>query len=256
MRPFVAVLLLVTLSPFFARAAEEPGLPAPPPGEAADGWVRLFDGGDFSGLRIEGDARAEEGVLVIGGAGTVRLSVKKELGDDFEIRLIYRMEGPGQLHVVTRTSGLTGSGSIGMGLTPPEAVNAVPGAAPEWQELRFVCGPDAARHVYGIRLEYWRDGQAVATHPATLGMQGDSPEVWFEVPAGTKLLLRGATVHPDPTAGSWWRTPWPFAAALLVLLVVIAAVVLLVVRRMRRRVVARTVPPLDDDLPSDGGSAE
>jgi hypothetical protein len=252
MRPPAALVLLAVSA--LAAPAAEPGPDSLPPA-GADGWVRLFDGGDFSGLVIDGGAKAEGGVLVIGGAARARLSVKRDLGDNFEVRLIYRTEPPNiPLQFQARWSSLGGSSS--MGTTAPQPPT-VPGAAEEWHELRCVCGVEAPRRPYSIRLETWRDGKMVAGLPSTIrgGAAEDPPEVWFEVPAGTKLLLRGAAAHPDPNAGSLWRTPWAFGGVLLAVLVVIAVAVLLVVRRLNRRAATPAAPPLEeDDLPAEEGT--
>ncbi len=247
MRTLAAIFLLV-MSAHAARAADAPAdlLPA----DNADGWVRAFDGGDLSGLVIEGDAKVTDGVLVIGGAKPARLSLNRDLGDDFEIRIIYRTEPPGQLMFRANWSRMGGSSSMGTTVPEPPAAQ---GAAPEWRELRCACHKGAPRRPYDIRLESWRDGKVAASPgPIYGGSDGDAPEVWFEVPAGTTLFVRGVAVHPDPTAGSFWRSPWAFGVILLVVLVVLAAGVLLLVWRMSRRAAVAVAPPSDETNPSSG----
>jgi hypothetical protein len=61
--PCVAALLLAAL-PLWA--AEEPKPNSLTPKEAAEGWVLLFDGQTTFGWNIEGEAKVQDGVLVLG----------------------------------------------------------------------------------------------------------------------------------------------------------------------------------------------
>ncbi len=253
-----AVLALVSAT----AAAGPPEEPAPgrvTPEEAAAGWVQLFDGKDFSGLRIDGDAAVKDGVLVIGGARPATVGVKRQLGEDFELRLYYRTEGPGRLGFRSESHGMTSS--AGSGTTVPEPPALVP-PPPEWHELRCRCRPSHGGGGYEIMLENWHDGRVVdSNRNGSLGGGTSPPDVWFEVPAGSTLLLRGAKARPD-TAWRWWRSAWGFAAVLGAVLLLLIVVVVLIVRRLRRSVLLPAVPPMppeqgeDDVAPTDEGGGQ
>jgi hypothetical protein len=227
-----AVLLLAACAP--RAGADEPKPGALTPEEIAGGWVRLFDGRDSSELLIDGEYRLDDGALVIGGIDPARLFIRRQLGDDFELRLSCRGEGTGMLQLHAESHRFGGGSSFGMGFpaSPPQ-----PGAAPEWRELRCRCQPDAGAGGYRLVVENRREGEAAAPGVANSSyLSGSSPPgVWLEVPAGTQLLLRDMRARPDPTAGRWWRGPWGFGAVLLAAFLALVVAVLLFVRRMRRR---------------------
>jgi hypothetical protein len=242
MKVFSPTLLCLALLPAPALADEPPPL-ALTPEEVAAGWVELFDGQDFSGLLIEGNAEIVDHILVVGGPKAALLRVRRELGDDFELRLFYRTEGwPGLIYHYDK-HGLTGY-STGQGSVPEPP--CPPGGAPEWRELRCRCQGGNR-----ITLESWRDGRPVPGDTLDLGRSGGAPAVWFEVPAGTKLFLRGAQARPDPTAGAWWRTTWGFGAAFLAGFLAVVVAVLVFVRLMRRRLARPAGPPPAPGLPPD-----
>jgi hypothetical protein len=232
-------LLVLAVCAMPARAAGEPQPGALTPEEAAAGWVQLFDGRDFSKLLIEGDAAVVDGVLVLGGATGATLRVNRDLGEDFELVLFYRVEGLGGLNFRAESHGMMSSASSGTSIPAPPAL---PGAPPAWRELRCRCQRNQAGDGYDIRLE----GQAAGgNRDFSTGMGltvTNPPAVWFEVPAGGKLFLRGAKARPDPAAGRWWNSPWGFAAILGAALAALLVAVLLFARWMRRRAPPLAVP--------------
>jgi hypothetical protein len=62
----VAALLLLVAAPLL-RAADEPKPNTLTPKEIADGWILLFDGESTFGWTIDGEAKVEKGVLILGG---------------------------------------------------------------------------------------------------------------------------------------------------------------------------------------------
>src|SRR5262245_1838692 len=62
--PFSLALVLFALP---ARAADEAAPNTLTPKAVADGWLLLFDGKTTFGWQIDGEARVEDGVLILGG---------------------------------------------------------------------------------------------------------------------------------------------------------------------------------------------
>jgi hypothetical protein len=84
-----AILLLATLA-FTARAADEPKPNTLTPKEAAEGWILLFDGETAFGW--DGEAKVDQGALVIGGAKDVRLRLTSAF-DQCVLEGEWRLEG-------------------------------------------------------------------------------------------------------------------------------------------------------------------
>jgi hypothetical protein len=217
------------------------------PEEAATGWVVLFDGQDFSRLLVDGDTKVADGVLVIGGSGKATLRIRQDLGEDFELLLECRVDGPGTLMFQGESQGMMGSAVGAQGLF---SAGGQPGPQ-EWRELRCRCKRNGNGDSYDLRLERLTP-EGKTDYSSGMGLTAlGPPVVSFEVPAGTRLLVRGAKVRPEPLAGRWWKTLWGFAAILVAVLLVLVVGVLVVVRRMRRREPAPAVPlePADEELP-------
>ena len=91
MRSILSFALCI-LAGFPARAAAE----APPKGllpakEIADGWIQLFDGTTTFGWKIDGDASANDGTLVLGGAKATEAATTTRFGA-FRLRFDYQIE--------------------------------------------------------------------------------------------------------------------------------------------------------------------
>src|SRR5579884_2040989 len=83
----VALLLLATLP---LRAAEtKPNSLTPK--EVSDGWLLLFDGQTTLGWQIDGDARVEDGMLVLGGQRETRATPTTRFAGA-EYRIGYKVE--------------------------------------------------------------------------------------------------------------------------------------------------------------------
>jgi len=62
--------------------------------EIADGWIKLFDGETTFGWSVDGPAKVENGVLIIGGDKPATLKTTNRFGS-FEFRVIERTKGGG-----------------------------------------------------------------------------------------------------------------------------------------------------------------
>jgi hypothetical protein len=227
------VVVLVALVGVAPALADGPAARLTPE-EAAAGWVVLFDGRDFSGLMIDGVAEVADGVLVIGGYGSATLRIRRDLGEDFELVLDCRVDGPGTLMFQGQSHGLSGNamGAQGIFSSP----------LPEWRELRCRCRRRPQEDSYDIHLErLGPDGKS--DYSTGMGLPAlNPPAISFEVPAGTKLLVRGAKARPEPLAGRWWNTWWGYSAILASVLLVLLIAVTLVARRLRRREPSPAMP--------------
>ena len=159
MRPLFAALLLLVAGA--ARAADEPKPNTLTPKEAADGWLLLFDGETTFGWKIEGDAKVEDGALILGGEKAATATTTTAFCG-CEMKFEHRgWRGPGnaRLSLVGTTAG--GGGGQGEVVIAPGADDWRHGS----QSLSFGAGP--ARVVVRV-----------------------------EVPAGGKLSLRNIRLKP------------------------------------------------------------
>jgi hypothetical protein len=63
--------LVVFMALAVIARADEPKPNTLTPKEIADGWILLFDGETTFGWQIDGDAKVEQGQLIVGGAKAV-----------------------------------------------------------------------------------------------------------------------------------------------------------------------------------------
>ncbi|MFM7150109.1 MAG: DUF1080 domain-containing protein [Gemmataceae bacterium] len=127
--------------------------------QAADGWISLFDGESTSGWKVRGEARVEKGVLVVGG------------DDEATLETAFTLPRSQAIHVQTDWQGTT----------PPRIVR---------MGSRFPDGPKAGELLKEPRGKF-------QTH-TTSEMAEGSPRspLAFQIPAGSKLLLRDVRVRP------------------------------------------------------------
>src|SRR2546427_11752368 len=89
---YTAILLLI---PTPLCAADQAGTNSLTPKEIADGWILLFDGATAFGWKIDGNAKVENGALVLGGEKATAAVTTSAFGS-FELRLEKIVRGPNQ----------------------------------------------------------------------------------------------------------------------------------------------------------------
>src|SRR6516225_3422638 len=67
MRRLLSLLLALSLPAVLWSADDAPKPNTLTPKEIADGWILLFDGETTFGWKVEGEAKVEDGALVLGG---------------------------------------------------------------------------------------------------------------------------------------------------------------------------------------------
>ena len=158
MRRLLAVALLV---PVMLLASEKPAetLNTLTPKEIADGWLLLFDGETTFGWTVDGDAKAEKGVLVAGGARetTVEPTVRLPRSMGVSVEVDWRGEKPPRLTSLGAELGTYDSDVL---------------------LLRKEQGKFATQYVSGTSTG------------------GPRTPMRFVVPAGSTLLLRNAKARP------------------------------------------------------------
>jgi len=91
-RPLCALTLLL-IATAHASAAEENAQPNTlTPKEITDGWILLFDGQTTFGWKIDGEAKAENGVLVLGGSKATKAETTTPLPWDGALEYSLEME--------------------------------------------------------------------------------------------------------------------------------------------------------------------
>ena len=137
--------------------------------EKAAGWILLFDGRETKGWKVEGEAKAVDGVLVVGGDKPATIKTVDTFGDR-ELRFEYRTEGKKKDICVTMVRvPLLGSGNDKKHV---------------WNELNLTAEGKI------IRSEDKAPGGDYQNLKITLGEERGNTPVDFEVPAGAKLFLR------------------------------------------------------------------
>jgi hypothetical protein len=209
--------------------------------ESADGWSLLFDGEKFSGFRIQGDYEVKDGVLILGGKTTTRLTTTRPLLRNFELRLQYRSlwspDGTNANAGMNYKETFAGGGSMWSlkGSAPP-------GNPDEWIELVFKgeLDPQTSEHrVYSRSSQDPFDGRFMGG-----GMSEGAKRVtvYFEVPPGGRLHLRDIKLKADPVG--WWDTSWPYLGILAGILLAFCVMLWIAWRILRRRwAMADAKPP-------------
>src|SRR5258708_39532626 len=94
MKPWLSILLFLSGVGLPANAGEKVAVKpnALTPKEVAEGWLLLFDGTTTFGWNVDGDAKVQDGVLVLGGYDETRARLTTGLGS-CEFRMEYRIDG-------------------------------------------------------------------------------------------------------------------------------------------------------------------
>jgi hypothetical protein len=173
-------LLLTAVS---VRAAETSKPNSLTPKEIQDGWLLLFDGKTTFGWKIDGEAKVEQGALVLGGEKETAATTSARFGT-FACRLDARTEGgkPAGIAIGPQTNG-------------PGAnvyVSALTRGQQKWEQitLKSEMDPATGKHSWSARK-----GGAEAIGSSAPG--SGQADFRFTVPAGTTLYLRNVALRPS-----------------------------------------------------------
>jgi hypothetical protein len=184
------LLMLVTALP----AAGDKNSPKPntlTPQEIADGWLLLFDGETTFGWKVEGEAKVEQGVLIVGGKKAARMSLTTPFPAPAAVSLEGRWTAAqANAWPAFKARPIFDCQSYRI-MPPPESMG-------QWATVSFTSEPlnlprnrlpFAAKHSLkvqggGISQSGW-DNRETST-----------PGMRVEVPAGTVLQLRNVKLRP------------------------------------------------------------
>jgi hypothetical protein len=181
---------LLLLGPLAARGADAPKPNALTAQEVADGWLLLFDGRTTFGWHVEGDAKTADGALVLGGAKPTKVRLEAGFGP-CEYRMEFRLEGKD-----AEFRWCQGAPPIGFG--------AYDDKKPGWGAYTLTVHENASSY----RLRSSTGDLGVEANGSPFGTKGNQMTPpgekmveqvvgpAFEVPAGSKLLLRSIKLKP------------------------------------------------------------
>jgi len=159
-RPLCALVLLLIAAPH-ASAADENAKPNTlTPKEIADGWILLFDGQTTFGWKIDGEAKVQEGVLVLGGSKATKGETTTPLPWEGNLDYALEMETSWQ------------------GGTPPK-YSLMAGEPATFD--------DTSKGKFAPQKSTRKGTNLPATPPKPLA---------FDVPAGSTLMLRSLKYRP------------------------------------------------------------
>jgi hypothetical protein len=93
MKRLLCALTLLLIAVATASAADEKAQPnVLTPKEIADGWILLFDGQTTFGWKIDGEAKVEKGVLVLGGSKATKAETTAALPWEGNLDYAFEME--------------------------------------------------------------------------------------------------------------------------------------------------------------------
>jgi hypothetical protein len=186
MRRFIAAVLVLAAAGL-ARAADEPKPNTLTPKEIADGWLLLFDGETTFGWEVQGDAKVDNGSLVIGGDKDSRVRLSTPF-DQCALEGEWRLEG-------SKASGTWGKDApvidFGQYWDGGKGWGRLSFTVKERQANQAVQGPAGK---LGFEVNNGRRGKNI--FPDT-PMPLTRPT--FNVPAGSKLFLRSLKLKPTQT---------------------------------------------------------
>jgi hypothetical protein len=157
------------------------------PHEIAEGWLLLFDGETTFGWKVKGQARVEDGVLVLGGDRPTTAECTSGF-DQLEARLDFRWKAAGGGGGRPRVSWW--DADAGVSFPPPgwqkdDWGRGVIRVKADGDECRLQSPPgDVASDVASLKRDLPHRGAAGSAH------------ITFHVPAGTRLELRAVTLRP------------------------------------------------------------
>ena len=137
--------------------------------EKAAGWILLFDGKETKRWKVEGEAKAVDGVLVVGGDKPATIKTVDTFGD-LELRFEYRTEGKKNDIFVTK-------------LRVP-LLGSLEDKKEVWNEFTLTAEGKT------MRSEDKAPGGDKQNLKITLGQERGNTPADFEVPAGARLFLR------------------------------------------------------------------
>jgi len=160
------------------------------PKEVADGWISLFDGETTFGWKVEGDAKVEDGVLMLGGEKKTTARLTTGFGP-CEYRMEFRLEGKDAKFKWG-------------GIAPAIKFGDYNDQQRGWSTYALTLKENTSS--YRLRSPSGKLGIEVINSP--FGTKGNSltppgenpqPQLFlpvFDVAAGSKVLLRGIKLKP------------------------------------------------------------
>ena len=146
-----------------SAVAAEPKANALTEQEFTDGWVSLFDGETTFGWKVEGDAKVEGGVLVVGGPKETRLTTTTNFGPGtLDIKLAPDDRDPHRYQWAGSGSSGNGSGMVHdldvPNLTPSPVVLTVPaGRTNRYVAVRYRPGRSVLKPLFNTKdLAGWK----------------------------------------------------------------------------------------------------
>jgi hypothetical protein len=191
MKSLLCSLGLLLLSTLAAYSADEK-LAKPnalTPKEIADGWILLFDGESTFGCSVEGEAKVENGMLVVGGEKQATIPIGFGF---FESSWQYRWEGNDAPEVGVRLFGKQGTSRF------TNSMKLAPITGEQWNTARFQINPSLGPGGGGRSGRKEIAGPFVDTLTVTIPPPRGRGrfEVQIHVPEKSRLLLRNLKVKP------------------------------------------------------------
>jgi hypothetical protein len=181
MRPLIYATVLCLL-PAAARAGDKAN--ALTAAEAAEGWLLLFDGKTTFGWKVDGEAKADKGALIIGGKRITAAALATRF-NSFELSLECRCEGDEQARLVVKR---------GLASTPTMLERA---GNEGWDKLTLRIEYDPATQTEMNTMSYTpASGNGGSTGSGSSSGVSGAAALRFETPGGTRLLLRNVKLKP------------------------------------------------------------
>ncbi len=188
MRCFILCAMTGLLPVVPVRAADVVKANALTPEEIASGWLLLFDGETTFGWHVDGDVRAGNGVLVLGGPRASRVMFPF---NQFELRLEFRnLAGLGATNLI-----LDQGPKVGQDIT---TILTGFGESKAWSSLRLQIERDPAMK---FRVETKMKSEISPDKPGfyenSTTYRGDGPlAIRLEMTAGNQLAVRNVKLRP------------------------------------------------------------